>query len=126
VRIASGASAFGSFAGLPEGTVFTPTPGRTYRITYHGGAGGRDVVLTQLAAPQPAQMSGIQPTAAGQMQVMGLGTAGLGYDVYAATTIETTNWVNLGSITADASGVLQFIDVDAANFPMRFYRFALP
>jgi len=126
VRIASGAPAFGSFAGLPEGTVFTPTPGRTYRITYHGGAGGRDVVLTQLAAPQPAQMSGIQPTAAGQMQVMGLGTAGLGYDVYAATTIETTNWVNLGSITADASGVLQFIDVDAANFPMRFYRFALP
>src|SRR5262249_25194496 len=36
----------GTFAGAPEGQVFT-TPGGNFRITYHGGT-GNDVVLTPL------------------------------------------------------------------------------
>jgi hypothetical protein len=126
IRVASGAAAFGTFAGLPEGALFTPQAGRTYRITYHGGPAGRDVVLTQLAAPQPAQFSGIQVLGGGEMQLSGNGTAGFSYEVYAATNVVSTNWVKLGSITADGNGSMQFIDNDVANFPMRFYRIVLP
>src|SRR5262249_38295616 len=37
----------GTFAGLPEGAIFTQG-GSTFRITYQGGPGGNSVVLTCL------------------------------------------------------------------------------
>src|SRR5205085_5691188 len=45
----------GTFAGLPEGAVFTQTNGSftgTFQITYQGGD-GNDVVLTALNAASP-------------------------------------------------------------------------
>ena len=126
IRVATGAAASGTFAGLPEGAVFTPLPGRTYRITYHGGPTGRDIVLTQLTVPLPAQFSGIKTVGVGEVQLSGSGTPGFAYDVYAATNVVTTNWVKIGNITADGNGSMEFIDNDVASFPMRFYRIVLP
>jgi autotransporter-associated beta strand protein len=127
IKIPGGASAFGHFTGLPEGTVFTPTPGRTYRITYAGGASGHDVVLTELVVPQPAQMTGVAPGTNGTMKILGTGTPGLGYELFATTNLTNPAWISLGSVTAGApDGSLEFIDLDAKSFPQRFYRFVLP
>ncbi len=43
----SAASVQGTFAGLPEGTTFPAANGFSYKITYQGGIGNNDVVLTQ-------------------------------------------------------------------------------
>jgi len=40
------AAVSGTFAGSPEGSLVTSESNATYRITYKGGASGRDVVLT--------------------------------------------------------------------------------
>jgi autotransporter-associated beta strand protein len=48
----------GTFAGLPEGTIFPILDANLnqqfYQITYHGGTGGHDVVLTHVNAPAAA------------------------------------------------------------------------
>jgi autotransporter-associated beta strand protein len=117
--------AAGTFAGLPEAQIFFPSPARAFQISY-AGADGNDITLMQLTAPQPATISGILKLGDGTIQLGGVGNPGLSYAVFANTNLNTTNWVHLGTITADGNGALDFIDNDAANFPMRFYRLALP
>jgi hypothetical protein len=50
----------GTFAGLPQGAMFTEgdPSGRTdlFEISYTGGAGGNSVVVTTVAVPEPASM----------------------------------------------------------------------
>ncbi len=115
----------GTFAGLPEAQIFFPSPARAFQISYVGGD-GNDITLTQLTAPQPVTMSGILKLGDGTIQLGGIGSPGLAYTVLASTNLASPNWVNLGSVTADGSGVFDFIDNDAPNFPARFYRFVLP
>ena len=44
----------------------------------------------------------------------------------ANANLNTTNWVNIGSVIADGNGGIDFIDNNAPNFPVRFYRFVIP
>ena len=48
------------------------------------------------------------------------GAGGRTYTIQASTDMAT--WANIGTATADATGVCQFDDVNAAKFPRRFYR----
>lgn len=48
------------------------------------------------------------------------------YTLWANPNLKTTNWLNIGTATANGSGLLQFTDQNATNFPMRFYRFSWP
>jgi autotransporter-associated beta strand protein len=50
VDLAPGRTVTGTFSGLPEGKTFA-LDGQTFRITYHGGLSGNDVVLTALDGP---------------------------------------------------------------------------
>jgi fibronectin-binding autotransporter adhesin len=115
----------GTFTGLPEAQIFFPLAARAFQITYAGGDGS-DIVLAQLTAPQPATLNGIVKLGDGTIQVGGTGSPGLTYAVYANADLNTTNWANIGNLTADGNGALDFIDNDAPNFPMRFYRFEFP
>jgi hypothetical protein len=36
------------------------------------------------------------------------------------------NWVLLGTATVGGAGTMAFTDLDAANYPHRFYRFVVP
>jgi hypothetical protein len=112
----------GTFNGLPEGAVFG-IGGAPFQITYQGGQGSNDVVLTQIGLPTPPQISGITSLPNGQIQLTGSGIAGSSYTVLANTNLATTNWISLGTIAAAQNGALSFTDPDAPKYSMRFYRF---
>ena len=115
----------GTFKDLPEGAT-TTFNGAQFRISYVGGT-GNDVVLTQLTVAAPAQLTGITRLGNGQIQLTGTGVPGTTYTVEANFDLGTTNWLNLGTITAQPpTGALEFLDLDAALYPQRFYRFVLP
>jgi autotransporter-associated beta strand protein len=113
----------GTFGGLPEGTMFV-RGGVQFKISYKGGD-GNDVELTQLSVGQ-SQIGGISRLGNGQIQFSGSGIPGLAYTVEANVNLATTNWVNIGSALADPNGVMSFVDADAPNHAMRFYRFKAP
>jgi hypothetical protein len=115
----------GTFTNLPEGATITASNGATFTISYHGGT-GNDVVLTQTTLPPPALITGITHLGGGCMQLDGTGMANLTYTVWANTNLTTTNWLDIGPATASSAGGLQFTDLAATNFPMRFYRFSWP
>jgi hypothetical protein len=113
----------GTFLKLPEGTNFT-AGGVQFQITYKGGVGSNDVVLTQLTASNVAQAGGITKLGNGSIQVGGTGAPGLSYTLQANDDLHTSNWVDIATSIADAqTGALSFIDPDAPKHPMRFYRF---
>jgi autotransporter-associated beta strand protein len=111
----------GTFKNLPEGTNFL-AGGAQFQITYKGGD-GNDVVLTQMTVPTPSQIGGITALPNGQIGLSGSGSAGASYDIEANLDLGTTNWVKLGTVQAGQNGAISFIDLDAPNHAMRFYRF---
>jgi autotransporter-associated beta strand protein len=115
----------GTFAGLPEGATLTAS-GAQFKITYKGGVSSNDVVLTQVTVATPPNSTGITKLPNGQMQIGGQGIANMPYSVQANANLNTTNWIIIGATTADAAGKFSFIDTNAPNFPIRFYRFVIP
>ncbi|HMJ63879.1 MAG TPA: hypothetical protein VK615_00905, partial [Candidatus Binatia bacterium] len=73
---------------------------------------------------QDVRFTSISCSANGHAHVVGLGTGSVTYVIQATTDL--VNWQNLGTATADASGVLGFEDINAPNFAARYYRAALP
>jgi fibronectin-binding autotransporter adhesin len=114
----------GTFNGLPEGS--TLIAGSTiFQITYKGGD-GNDVVLKQISAIAPPNITGVTPLGNGQIQLSGTGIGGLIYTVQANTNLATADWTVIGTVTADQNGALTFVDINAPNYMMRFYRFVAP
>jgi autotransporter-associated beta strand protein len=114
----------GTFAGLPEGTVFGGD-GLPFRISYVGGT-GNDVVLTRVATP-PSTLSSITTLSNAQIKVEGLGIVGVAYPIQAASNLNPVIiWTPVGSATGNASGLFQYLDTSASNRPMRFYRAISP
>ncbi len=111
----------GTFNGLPEGGIFYAN-GAQFQITYKGGD-GNDVVLTQIALPGPSQIGGITALGNGQIKITGSGNPGSVYGLEGNDDLNTSNWVNIGIALANQLGEIEFIDSDAPNHPMRFYRF---
>ncbi len=107
----------GTFQNLPEGARFVAGDA-VWQITYQGGAGGNDVVLTRKA--DPARLTTIVRQPNGAMAITGTGDAGRIYRKEASTDLLT--WTDLGPVTANGSGRMQFTDAAAPNFPRRFYR----
>lgn len=115
----------GSFADLSEGTTLTLS-GTRFRISYRGGAGSNDVVLTQISAP-PAPVINHGPlSVGGQFTFTGNGNPGWRYAVQATTNLAPGSWVNVGSTTAGTNGGFQFSDKDSGRYPQRFYRLMIP
>jgi autotransporter-associated beta strand protein len=114
----------GSFSGLPEGQSF-PHAGLLFQITYMGGD-GNDAVLTRVPAPG-SSLSTLGPDMMGTMAISGVGLPQLLYTLQATTNLNTpVIWTAISTDQADGSGIYEFIDPDAALYPMRFYRAQSP
>ena len=114
----------GEFQGLPHGAVFA-LGGFAFRINYHGGT-GNDVALIRIASPA-SDLSAWTTLPKGYFKFQGTGLPGLDYVVQAATNLNPViQWLPLATNTVGASGLYEFIDVDAAAHPMRFYRAVAP
>lgn len=70
----------------------------------------------------PLRFTAITNLGVGGMKLLGTGLAGTNYSVLATTNLSMTNWINLGTAQAEASGAIQFTDPAANNFRTRFYR----
>ncbi len=115
----------GTFKNLPEGGKLV-AGGAQFQITYLGGD-GNDVVLTQIGLASGAHMGGVKKLPGGGIQIDGTGFPNANYTVQAATNLTPPIlWTDIGSITGNQQSQLQFIDNNATNFPVRFYRFTLP
>ncbi len=118
-------SVVGTFKGLNEGVPFV-IGNALFTISYHGGD-GNDVELTQISAPIPAQIGGITQVAGGQMNLGGSGLPGTTYTVEANVKLSSPGWTNIGTALCDPqTGKWSFVDVNAQNFPARFYRLVAP
>jgi hypothetical protein len=117
----------GTFVGAPEGTVFPSSDGKLFRITYQGGTGNDVVVTRHYTMPPGGTMTGVSRLPDGRMRIGGIGLPFESYHVLANTNLSTTNWITIGSVSSgDEFGTLEFLDNDAPNHPMRFYRLVLP
>jgi len=115
----------GTFTNLPEGGTITVANGAKFKISYHGGT-GNDVVLTQISLPVPSTFTNIVQLGGGNIQLDGSGNTNTSYTVWACTNLVTTNWITIGTTTANGSGQMQFTDTNAASYNIRFYRFSIP
>lgn len=124
VEITSGGPVNGTFAGLPSGAEFV-AGGSRFRIRYDGG-NGNDVVVTRVAGAAPS-LGGITLASDGTLTLQGQGTPGLNYVIEATPSLALPIlWTPLATRPADGSGVVEFVDPEAPQFPVRFYRLREP
>jgi hypothetical protein len=81
---------------------------------------GNEPKLQIMAVPVLRLVSGA--FVGGAFQLSGLGGTNTIYNVQASTNLAATNWVTIGTATADALGQIQYRDTQAAAEPRRFYR----
>lgn len=122
LTVLTGGASMGTFTGVAEGANVVSSSGRAFRVNYATGTGNNDIVLTQLEALSAANFTGIVKVANG-MQLNATGAANASYVVQANTNLNTTNWIDIATISASGVGALQFVDTNVVNFPVRFYRF---
>ena len=114
----------GTFGGYPEGTN-VGVGSYQLKITYVGGD-GNDVVIYYPVNP-PAQFTAIAALTNGFKKIDGLGLSNLIYTIQAVPNLNPIiTWTNLGTATANSSGIFSFTDTNAALLPMRFYRARSP
>jgi hypothetical protein len=77
-----------------------------------------DFSLGEPAGPQCLGACSVRANGVATFKLTGVG--GRTYTIQASA--DMTTWVNIGTATADANGVCQFDDVNAASFSHRFYR----
>jgi hypothetical protein len=85
-----------------------------------------DLLISFSALAPRITSASVNPTN-GFIQIFGLGQSNHLYAIQAATNlVPPVIWQPLGSNTADAAGLFQFIDTNAPAFPVRFYRALSP
>ena len=113
---------------------FANSGSHTVRQTVVGknpaGSGDRwasaDKFTLTLVQSLPSTITGIVSLTNGAVQLSGVGYPRLNYIVQACANLGGTNWVNIGTVAADAQGALLYVDPDAAGQGQRFYRFVAP
>jgi hypothetical protein len=90
-------------------------------------AGGNSLQLKYLAAPQVVpRVTSVVRAGGGALQLGASGGAGQSYILSGSTSLAPANWIPLRTNQADVSGLLQFTDPQATNYPQRFYRLSSP
>jgi len=113
----------GTFSELPEGAVFQ-AGGQYFSISYRAGSGNKNVLVTRVNAP--GTLTGILSLPPTAVQLLGTGATNATYTILANTNLATTNWVNIGTASANSSGFFFFNDSNILSFPRRFYRVQSP
>ncbi|MGI9087348.1 MAG: choice-of-anchor Q domain-containing protein [Chthoniobacterales bacterium] len=73
-----------------------------------------------------AKITSITHLSNGHIILQGLGVANASATIEASSTPDGGSFMNIGTTTADAMGVLHYDDADAVGLTRRFYRLALP
>jgi len=129
----SAASANGGTVATNSGWVlYTPAPGFTnadtftYLVTDSLSAPVAGTVMVEIAIDTGASRNlAITNLDNGSVAIAGQGIPGSTYIVqYTTDTLPTTNWLTLGTVTADSSGA--FVLVDTIAPALRFYRAIYP
>jgi len=81
-----------------------------------------DFAIGEPAGPQCFSACSMRADGCAMLNLTGVGLRT--YTIQASTNL--TSWTNIGIATTDATGNCQFVDVNAPNFPRRFYRAAYP
>jgi hypothetical protein len=87
-------------------------------------AGNSTAVNLGLTVDQNSTVTPITPLANGHVLVRFPGIPGRIYHVQTSSNLST--WLDVGTLTEDNSGILQFDDADAPGFALRFYRTVTP
>jgi hypothetical protein len=88
--------------------------GNVYVTGYETLPGGGTGIVTIKYAP-----ISIQRQTNGTVLIEAQGSPGEMFDIEASTNLQT--WLDLGTVTADTNGLIQFDDTNAPNLPARFY-----
>jgi len=116
----------GKFLGLDEGATISLNNSQVFKITYTGGD-GNDVVLIQQRVPAPPTLDSISQANGNQVQLTGTGIPYWSYTVEANENLANPNgWQPIGQAQASFNGIIAFVDPDAPQHTMRFYRFKAP
>jgi autotransporter-associated beta strand protein len=113
----------GSFAGMPEGAVFTVgTAG--FQISYKGGD-GNDAVISRVS--EATTIQSIVCLTNRLKQIQGTGLPHSTYVLEATPNLDApVLWMPIATNLANAAGVYEFIDEDSLLYSMRFYRVLSP
>jgi hypothetical protein len=109
--------------GLPGGTNLNDGAYTIY-VVANDNAGNSTTVDVGVTVNKNSTVAPIKRLSNGQVQLNFPGIPARTYRVQASTNL--TSWVDIGTVTVDSSGILQFQDAGAAALPYRFYRTAQP
>lgn len=91
-----------------------------YLFNSHEYGRGNDPLILVTASPSLEITSGYFTN--GAFDLIGIGGDNMKYQVQANTNLATTNWIAIGTVTANGSGIIEFDDPDATNQTQEFYR----
>jgi hypothetical protein len=113
----------GTFDGVPEGGTVVANNGLVLRVSYRGGDGNDVQVVVE---NPPSTITGLNATPEGFVRIIGQGLPNVTYTLEASNTLRPGSWTLVTADLSDGTGGYEFIDVDATNFPQRFYRVFSP
>jgi hypothetical protein len=135
VTAVSSGSAQGGGVLLSGGTIsYTPPTDYigpdsfTYTITDSFGANGVATINVNVRDPgqQPLTITSIVLLPDGNPRITFVGIPGRTYVIEATANLAAPVWVAIGTNAAGTNGLFTFTDLDATNYPSRFYRTAMP
>lgn len=129
----SPASALGGTVAVSgSAIVYTPPPAYngadsfTYMVrdTYSAMATGTVAVTVSPLVVPPPRITAILPQPDGNLLIRCAGITNQNYVLQA--TVDWSSWTGLETNASDSSGLVEFLDLNATNYPRRFYRVSTP
>ena len=111
-----GSATSATISGLIEGTTYY------FAATAYNLLGMESVFSDELSYTVPVAPARLQLRVAANGQAVLTVTGRIGHSYDLQVTQAFTNWTVIGTVTLGASGSVEFLDPNAANFPARFYR----
>ena len=102
----------------PDASLMLASDGALYGTASAGGDMGAGAIFS---LADPPSFTGLQPGTGGAL-LQFQGVSSRSYAVQATTNLAPASWQTLAGSAAWTNGLFQFLDPDAVNFPVKFYR----
>jgi len=116
-------------------TLVSGNPAGFAQLMYNGASATSTVAFlsedkaadwTFSAPVLPAQSMSLSMMADGCANISCAGYPNQAYLVQATTSLSSPSWATIATNTAGSGGLFSYVDADAPNFPVRFYRTSTP